>query len=980
MATESAALQQFKAQLGGPVPWAYGNVRGRGTKLVEAFYKDAAYGEKTCLQLYRLGRGEWDALEWLEVNKKRADPTATALVHFHAGAEGTLGGGMAMTSTGPDQGVDSFWDLLPDGMQPVTLSGYAYLFIKVPPDPGAPDAQPDVIGDYRSAKVRIFDNTGTQTAYQFSTNPAWCLLDFLLRTRVKRDGTANANLSAAEKARFDFQSFVDRAAYCDVVNGAGYKRFEISLAWPRVISEPQALEQMLLMGRMYLLERGGKFILKGDDARAATFTILPRHLVAGSLDIYPADIWGSANQIVLHYLDLDLPKLGNITSIARATNVVTVVLDHEHGLKKDDWPTLVNAPAGFSGEFKVKDVPNTTTFRFDQVGANATPGATGYVGHREQKYAQRAPVKPHTQAQSSVGARGAGLTVMADPKIVDFDLGINVADRVDRLGEYIKIRNLGVDVAPYKAPLQGQVELSMNAVDDGGNVLLDQLCGDLVAIDATVDDTFADTYEIIDEEIIPPQRGKAGTIKLALKQYISAAFPDVAGATAVVVSPMARLGLIKRGGVAHGSYRPTSNMLTATDAGATATINAAACDLRFDGTTPDPHYNSFAITALAFGTVYHVYVDDPDLLGGDVSVFFSTTKEDALLLAGYLYFGSIATPNDGGPDTIGNNDGGAGAQIGKIAIAYPANAIADGWNNPANGIDGSTNSYADATTTSAILTFEAYNFPQLNFGFATLVLEVKHQIVALASGNAFVKVSTDNGVNWTTIRTIVAADGSPVTTPFVLSAGQNTALVRARMELPITDLSVGPSVGATAADTAGIGTVAWTGPTNAQSSNDVYANFNSAVNNTTSHWLKITNFGFAVPAGATILGIKVEIEVNASDNTASDHVTDAGVKIVKGGAISGTDHKRAVGASDLFWPLADTFRVYGSDTDLWGVAWTPADINGATFGVVISAKITAISGSAIDANIDSAKITVYYTTGAGSTSGRVYEVTLKALG
>jgi hypothetical protein len=977
MSTETAGLQQFKAQLGGPVPWAYGYVRGRGTKLAEVFYKDATYGEKTCLQLYLLGRGEWDALEWLEVNKKRADPTNTALVHFHAGAEGTLGGGMAMTSVGPDQGVDSFWDLLPDGLTPVTLSGYAYLFIKVPPDPGAPDEKPDVVGDYRTTKVRIFDNTGTQTAYQFSTNNAWEVHDFLLRTRVKRDGTANAALSAAEKARFDFQSFVDRAAYCDVVNGAGYKRFEGSLAWPRVISETQALEQMLLMGRMYLIERRGKFILKGDDARASVFTIRPAHVVPGSLQIDKADIWGAANQIVAHYNDLDLPKLGNITSIARATNVVTVVLDHEHGLKKDDWPTLVNAPAGFSGEFKVKDVPNTVTFRFDQAGANATPGATGYVGHREQKFTPRSPVKPHTQAQNSVGARGAGLTVMAEPKIIEFDLGNNVADRVDRLLEYIKIRNLGVDAAPYSAPFQGQVELAATAFDTVANeALMNLVEGDLVTLDPTLTDEFAGDFEIIDSKPSHSQRGKAGTIKLALKQYISAAFPDVAGATAVVVSPMARLGLVKRGGVAHGSYRPLSNSLTATDAGATATINNAAVDVRFDGTTPDPHYNSFAITGLAFGTVYHVYVDDPDLLGGDVSVFFSTTKEDALLLAGFLYFGSIATPNDGGPDTIGNNDGGAGAQIGKIAIAYPANAIADGWNNPANGIDGSTNSYADATTTSAVLTFEAYNFPQLNFGFATLVLEVKHQLVALASGNAFVKVTTDNGLNWSTIRTIVAADGAPVTTPFVLPVGQNTSLVRARVELPITDLSVGPSVGATAADTAGIGTVAWATPTNAQSSNDVYANFNSAVNNTTSHWLKITNFGFAVPAGATILGIKVEVEMNASDNTASDHVIDAGVKIVKGGVISGTDHKRG----GTVWPLADTFVAFGGDADLWGVAWTPADINGVTFGVVIAAKITTISASSIDANIDSAKITVYYTTGAGATSGRVYEVTLKALG
>ncbi len=68
----------------------------------------------------------------------------------------------------------------------------------------------------------------------------------------------------------------------------------------------------------------------------------------------------------------------------------------------------------------------------------------------------------------------------------------------------------------------------------------------------------------------------------------------------------------------------------------------------------------------------------------------------------------------------------------------------------------------------------------------------------------------------------------------------------------------------TMADDATVGTWAWSNPNNAKLSDDTYANGDAVANGGLSHYLKATNFGFAIPAGAVINGIVVEIEKNQS--------------------------------------------------------------------------------------------------------------------
>jgi hypothetical protein len=165
--------------------------------------------------------------------------------------------------------------------------------------------------------------------------------------------------------------------------------------------------------------------------------------------------------------------------------------------------------------------------------------------------------------------------------------------------------------------------------------------------------------------------------------------------------------------------------------------------------------------------------------------------------------------------------------------------------------------------------------------------------------------------------------------------------------------SQGPNNPGTIVNDASVGTIAWTNPSDAATSNNLYAYGGGGG---TSNYLKCSNFGFSIPSGATIDGITVEIE---KKRTPYCTVTDNVVSLVKNGVISGNNYR-----STDNWNLTDTYSTYGGSTDLWGLSLTSSDINSSTFGVVINC-ITAVFKGGQRPWIDHVRITVYYTESGG---------------
>jgi len=138
------------------------------------------------------------------------------------------------------------------------------------------------------------------------------------------------------------------------------------------------------------------------------------------------------------------------------------------------------------------------------------------------------------------------------------------------------------------------------------------------------------------------------------------------------------------------SYRPTSNPLTATDAGSSVTITIASFTMNIAGVGA-VSVNGGTITGLSYATVYYIYYADPTISGGTVSFQDATTKTSSISSGVDFYVGSILTPPSGGGTTLGNNDGGTGAQTGGTITIFPTTwtvTAGNGWSSNTAGIDG----------------------------------------------------------------------------------------------------------------------------------------------------------------------------------------------------------------------------------------------------------------------------------------------------
>lgn len=163
--------------------------------------------------------------------------------------------------------------------------------------------------------------------------------------------------------------------------------------------------------------------------------------------------------------------------------------------------------------------------------------------------------------------------------------------------------------------------------------------------------------------------------------------------------------------------------------------------------------------------------------------------------------------------------------------------------------------------------------------------------------------------------------------------------------------SSGPNNPGTVTNDTNIGTVAWSSTGNAVSSNDAWATAITG-SGAISNYLKLTNFGFALPAGAVIVGITAAVEWKSSRTNGGKL---SSIKLVIGSVISGNDK-----GNNQLNGTADTERTdtYGSSSDLWGLTPTQSQINNGGFGVVVS--ITENAGATTTHSIDVVQITVYY--------------------
>lgn len=149
-----------------------------------------------------------------------------------------------------------------------------------------------------------------------------------------------------------------------------------------------------------------------------------------------------------------------------------------------------------------------------------------------------------------------------------------------------------------------------------------------------------------------------------------------------------------------------------------------------------------------------------------------------------------------------------------------------------------------------------------------------------------------------------------------------------------------------------VGNQPWGNPTRARTSDDSYATV-TLPSKQSSSYLKCTGFGFAIPSGSTINGVRVDVERTVSSATGSG-VRDAAVYLLKNAAIVGSSR-----ATTTAYTTSEVTEAHGGASDLWGSAWSVSEINSANFGVVFSTVNSYSSSRTV--SVDAIQIFVDYT-------------------
>jgi hypothetical protein len=127
-----------------------------------------------------------------------------------------------------------------------------------------------------------------------------------------------------------------------------------------------------------------------------------------------------------------------------------------------------------------------------------------------------------------------------------------------------------------------------------------------------------------------------------------------------------------------------------------------------------------------------------------------------------------------------------------------------------------------------------------------------------------------------------------------------------------------------------------------------------------SAFLTGINFGFSISATATITGIVLQTPGFTSNvfNGSNDTV----VMLVKNLVPVGNNHGKPG------YIFAGASMTYGNSSDLWGAAWTPADINNSNFGFEYKQQNMVNTSNMFVWAGGSFSMTVYYSTSTGIVS------------
>lgn len=150
---------------------------------------------------------------------------------------------------------------------------------------------------------------------------------------------------------------------------------------------------------------------------------------------------------------------------------------------------------------------------------------------------------------------------------------------------------------------------------------------------------------------------------------------------------------------------------------------------------------------------------------------------------------------------------------------------------------------------------------------------------------------------------------------------------------------------------------AWSTPSNAGASDNTYTTQSNSTGGISDSLQGVGLVSSTVPGGATIDGIEVQIEAKKSGTNRV--ITFDLVQLVIAGSPSGSNlGTGAITTSDTYYP-------FGGASSLWGLTPTEANVNHASFGVIMRLLRGAGKGGTTQ-TVDHIQMKIYYTAGGAS--------------
>jgi hypothetical protein len=564
------------ATTGQPQPLGYGYVWATGKRHAYYTVQDSGYNglDYTRVGFWLLGEGEWDGCAELWISDKLAwrgnngttstwlgwdwqtplDYTAQGIVfHFHPGTDATSG----QYSTGGDQGLDALWSLFPPAINQVPFSRIAYygLMRKQPIIGQTSTTQSDSsqwtdinpIGLWRALKCRLFDANGKMTGYAWTRNPVWHWIDVRLRRKLMPwyniSTSSIDDISTAVRACFDWDAIYSSAQYCDEQLSNGKPRFRGDYMFTSACSLQAIEEQIARVCRGYYTSYGGQDALCIDRPRSVAFTFKREHLLPGTFEANDQAVHTAGNRYVGQFRDLEVAASNTIASITCSSNGrPQVTTTDSHPFNDGDYVSIGATDTTYDSVWQVYSVPDVensgtpeevdpTTLVLVRKGSNypSSVGSGGKIGLLSSRFKERAPQFWHKANMWARGSVAIGVPRYRQKASVTIDLGTSTYDQASRICCYERDRALGPDTAGadgtissnYVTPPQISFSTSMFAKDDAGNLVMEIVCGDHVAIDDTLSVPYAGDYEVEVKKVSVPTvetSGQNGSIALSPAQ------------------------------------------------------------------------------------------------------------------------------------------------------------------------------------------------------------------------------------------------------------------------------------------------------------------------------------------------------------------------------------------------------------------------------------------------------------------------------